>query len=138
MKKGQNEEVAVAEEVKDMEATAPEVDLEAGDDEVEGKVKKEKTAKKIKKLAARTAQLITYIQENQVEGKNSAELIFEGIFTIFGGFEEIPNYTSVLNMVAKYQEEPDKAKKILAPLSPEKKAIRKQKRAERLARKAKA
>lgn len=136
MKKGQNEEVAVAEEVKDMEATAPEVDLEAGD--VEGKVKKEKTAKKIKKLAARTAQLITYIQENQVEGKNSAELIFEGIFKIFGGFEEIPNYTSVLNMVAKYQEEPDKAKKILAPLSPEKKAIRKQKRAERLARKAKA
>lgn len=99
----------------------------------EVKVKKEKTPKKIKKLAARTAQLLTYVQNNQDE-KNAAELIFEGVFKIFGGYDEIPNYSSVLEVTTKYQEKPEAAEKILAPISPEKKAIRKQKRLERLAK----
>lgn len=118
--------------MKKEEVNSPEV-IEAVEKAAEVKVKKEKTPKKIKKLAARTAQLLTYVQDNQDE-KNAAELIFEGVFKIFGGYDEIPNYSSVLEMTTKYQEKPEAAEKILAPLSPEKKAIRKQKRLERLAK----
>ena len=118
--------------MKKEEVNSPEV-IEAVEKAAEVKVKKEKTPKKIKKLAARTAQLLTYVQNNQDE-KNAAELIFEGVFKIFGGYDEIPNYSSVLEMTTKYQEKPEAAEKILAPLSPEKKAIRKQKRLERLAK----
>lgn len=116
------------------DVNSPEVmETAAVEKAAEVKVKKEKTPKKIKKLAARTAQLLTYVQNNQDE-KNAAELIFEGVFKIFGGYDEIPNYSSVLEMTTKYQEKPEAAEKILAPLSPEKKAIRKQKRLERLAK----
>lgn len=118
--------------MKKEEVNSPEV-IEAVEKAAEVKVKKEKTPKKIKKLAARTAQLLTYVQDNQDE-KNAAELIFEGVFKIFGGYDEIPNYSSVLEMTTKYQEKPEAAEKILAPISPEKKAIRKQKRLERLAK----
>ena len=120
--------------MKKEDVNSPEVmETAAVEKAAEVKVKKEKTPKKIKKLAARTAQLLTYVQDNQDE-KNAAELIFEGVFKIFGGYDEIPNYSSVLEMTTKYQEKPEAAKKILAPLSPEKKAIRKQKRLERLAK----
>lgn len=120
--------------MKKEDVNSPEVmETEAVEKAAEVKVKKEKTPKKIKKLAARTAQLLTYVQDNQDE-KNAAELIFEGVFKIFGGYDEIPNYSSVLEMTTKYQEKPEAAEKILAPLSPEKKAIRKQKRLERLAK----
>lgn len=120
--------------MKKEDANSPEVmETAAVEKAAEVKVKKEKTSKKIKKLAARTAQLLTYVQNNQDE-KNAAELIFEGVFKIFGGYDEIPNYSSVLEMTTKYQEKPEAAEKILAPLSPEKKAIRKQKRLERLAK----
>lgn len=120
--------------MKKEDANSPEVmETAAVEKAAEVKVKKEKTPKKIKKLAARTAQLLTYVQNNQDE-KNAAELIFEGVFKIFGGYDEIPNYSSVLEMTTKYQEKPEAAEKILAPLSPEKKAIRKQKRLERLAK----
>lgn len=118
--------------MKKEDVNSPEV-IEAVEKAAEVKVKKEKTPKKIKKLAARTAQLLTYVQNNQDE-KNAAELIFEGVFKIFGGYDEIPNYSSVLEMTTKYQEKPEAAEKILAPISPEKKAIRKQKRLERLAK----
>ena len=118
--------------MKKEDVNSPEV-IEAVEKAAEVKVKKEKTPKKIKKLAARTAQLLTYVQDNQDE-KNAAELIFEGVFKIFGGYDEIPNYSSVLEMTTKYQEKPEAAEKILAPISPEKKAIRKQKRLERLAK----
>lgn len=118
--------------MKKEEVNSPEV-IEAVEKAAEVKVKKEKTPKKIKKLAARTAQLLTYVQNNQDE-KNAAELIFEGVFKIFGGYDEIPNYSSVLEVTTKYQEKPEAAEKILAPISPEKKAIRKQKRLERLAK----
>ena len=97
---------------------------------VEVKTKKEKVSKKIKKLAARSAQLINYIQANQ-EDREVTEVIIEGVFKIFGGFEELPDFTKVMEMVAKFQAEPDKAEKILAPLDEEKKAIRKEKREER-------
>lgn len=97
---------------------------------VEAKTKKEKVSKKIKKLAARSAQLINYIQAHQ-EDREVTEVIIEGIFTIFGGFEELPDFTKTVELVAKYQAEPDKAEKILAPLDEEKKAIRKEKREER-------
>lgn len=120
--------------MKKEDVNIPEVmETAAVEKAAEVKVKKEKTPKKIKKLAARTAQLLTYVQNNQDE-KNAAELIFEGVFKIFGGYDEIPNYSSVLEMTTKYQEKPEAAEKILAPLSPEKKAIRKQKRLERLAK----
>ncbi len=120
--------------MKKEDVNSPEVmETAAVEKAAEVKVKKEKTPKKIKKLAARTAQLLTYVQNNQDE-KNAAELIFEGVFKIFGGYDEIPNYSSVLEMTTKYQEKPEAAEKILAPLSPEKKAIRKQKRLERLAK----
>lgn len=120
--------------MKKEDVNSPEVmETAAVEKAAEVKVKKEKTPKKIKKLAARTAQLLTYVQDNQNE-KNAAELIFEGVFKIFGGYDEIPNYSSVLEMTTKYQEKPEAAEKILAPLSPEKKAIRKQKRLERLAK----
>lgn len=120
--------------MKKEDVNSPEVmETAAVEKAAEVKVKKEKTSKKIKKLAARTAQLLTYVQNNQDE-KNAAELIFEGVFKIFGGYDEIPNYSSVLEMTTKYQEKPEAAEKILAPLSPEKKAIRKQKRLERLAK----
>lgn len=119
--------------MKKEDVNSPEVMETAVEKAAEVKVKKEKTPKKIKKLAARTAQLLTYVQNNQDE-KNAAELIFEGVFKIFGGYDEIPNYSSVLEMTTKYQEKPEAAEKILAPLSPEKKAIRKQKRLERLAK----
>lgn len=120
--------------MKKEDVNSPEVmETTAVEKAAEVKVKKEKTPKKIKKLAARTAQLLTYVQNNQDE-KNAAELIFEGVFKIFGGYDEIPNYSSVLEMTTKYQEKPEAAEKILAPLSPEKKAIRKQKRLERLAK----
>lgn len=120
--------------MKKEDINSPEVmETAAVEKAAEVKVKKEKTPKKIKKLAARTAQLLTYVQNNQDE-KNAAELIFEGVFKIFGGYDEIPNYSSVLEMTTKYQEKPEAAEKILAPLSPEKKAIRKQKRLERLAK----
>lgn len=120
--------------MKKEDVNSPEVmETAALEKAAEVKVKKEKTPKKIKKLAARTAQLLTYVQNNQDE-KNAAELIFEGVFKIFGGYDEIPNYSSVLEMTTKYQEKPEAAEKILAPLSPEKKAIRKQKRLERLAK----
>lgn len=120
--------------MKKEEVNSPEVmETAAVEKAAEVKVKKEKTPKKIKKLAARTAQLLTYVQNNQDE-KNAAELIFEGVFKIFGGYDEIPNYSSVLEMTTKYQEKPEAAEKILAPISPEKKAIRKQKRLERLAK----
>lgn len=120
--------------MKKEDVNSPEVmETAAVEKAAEVKVKKEKTPKKIKKLAARTAQLLTYVQDNQDE-KNAAELIFEGVFKIFGGYDEIPNYSSVLEMTTKYQEKPEAAEKILAPLSPEKKAIRKQKRLERLAK----
>ena len=97
---------------------------------VEAKTKKEKVSKKIKKLAARSAQLINYIQAHQ-EDREVTEVIIEGVFTIFGGFEELPDFTKIVELVAKYQAEPDKAEKILAPLDEEKKAIRKEKREER-------
>lgn len=120
--------------MKKEDVNSPEVmETAAVEKAAEVKVKKEKTPKKIKKLAARTAQLLTYVQSNQDE-ENAAELIFEGVFKIFGGYDEIPNYSSVLEMTTKYQEKPEAAEKILAPLSPEKKAIRKQKRLERLAK----
>lgn len=120
--------------MKKEDVNSPEVmETAAVEKAAEVKVKKEKTPKKIKKLAARTAQLLTYVQNNQDE-KNAAELIFEGVFKIFGGYDEISNYSSVLEMTTKYQEKPEAAEKILAPLSPEKKAIRKQKRLERLAK----
>lgn len=120
--------------MKKEDVNSPEVmETAAVEKAAEVKVKKEKTPKKIKKLAARTAQLLTYVQNNQDE-KNAAELIFEGVFKIFGGYDEIPNYSSVLEMTTKYQEKPEAAEKILAPISPEKKAIRKQKRLERLAK----
>lgn len=120
--------------MKKEDVNSPEVmETAAVEKAAEVKVKKEKTPKKIKKLAARTAQLLTYVQNNQDE-KNAAELIFEGVFKIFGGYDEIPNYSSILEMTTKYQEKPEAAEKILAPLSPEKKAIRKQKRLERLAK----
>ena len=120
--------------MKKEDVNSPEVmETAAVEKAAEVKVKKEKTPKKIKKLAARTAQLLTYVQDNQDE-KNAAELIFEGVFKIFGGYDEIPNYSSVLEMTTKYQERPEAAEKILAPISPEKKAIRKQKRLERLAK----
>lgn len=120
--------------MKKEDVNSPEVmETAAVEKAAEVKVKKEKTPKKIKKLAARTAQLLTYVQDNQDE-KNAAELIFEGVFKIFGGYDEIPNYSSVLEMTTKYQEKPEAAEKILAPISPEKKAIRKQKRLERLAK----
>lgn len=120
--------------MKKEDVNSPEVmETAAVEKAAEVKVKKEKTPKKIKKLAARTAQLLTYVQNNQDE-KNAAELIFEGVFKIFGGYDEIPNYSSVLEMTTKYQEKPEAAEKILTPLSPEKKAIRKQKRLERLAK----
>lgn len=120
--------------MKKEDVNSPEVmETAAVEKAAEVKVKKEKTPKKIKKLAARTAQLLTYVQNNQDE-QNAAELIFEGVFKIFGGYDEIPNYSSVLEMTTKYQEKPEAAEKILAPLSPEKKAIRKQKRLERLAK----
>lgn len=120
--------------MKKEDVNSPEVmETAAVEKAAEVKVKKEKTPKKIKKLAARTAQLLTYVQNNQDE-KNAAELIFEGVFKIFGGYDEIPNYSSVLEMTTKYQEKPEAAEKILAPLSPEKKALRKQKRLERLAK----
>lgn len=120
--------------MKKENVNSPEVmETAAVEKAAEVKVKKEKTPKKIKKLAAHTAQLLTYVQDNQDE-KNAAELIFEGVFKIFGGYDEIPNYSSVLEMTTKYQEKPEAAEKILAPLSPEKKAIRKQKRLERLAK----
>lgn len=120
--------------MKKEDVNSPEVmETAAVEKAAEVKVKKEKTPKKIKKLAARTAQLLTYVQNNQDEN-NAAELIFEGVFKIFGGYDEIPNYSSVLEMTTKYQEKPEAAEKILAPLSPEKKAIRKQKRLERLAK----
>lgn len=120
--------------MKKEDVNSPEVmETAAVEKAAEVKVKKEKTPKKIKKLAARTAQLLTYVQNNQDE-KNAAELIFEGVFKIFGGYDEIPNYSLVLEMTTKYQEKPEAAEKILAPLSPEKKAIRKQKRLEKLAK----
>ena len=120
--------------MKKEDVNSPEViETAAVEKAAEVKVKKEKTPKKIKKLAARTAQLLTYVQDNQDE-KNAAELIFEVVFKIFGGYDEIPNYSSVLEMTTKYQEKPEAAEKILAPISPEKKAIRKQKRLERLAK----
>lgn len=120
--------------MKKEDVNSPEVmETAAVEKAAEVKVKKEKTPKKIKKLAARTAQLLTYVQNNQDE-KNAAELIFEGVFKIFGGYDEIPNYSSVLEVTTKYQENPEAAEKILAPISPEKKAIRKQKRLERLAK----
>lgn len=120
--------------MKKEDVNSPEVmETAAVEKAAEVKVKKEKTPKKIKKLAARTAQLLTYVQNNQDE-KNAAELIFEGVFKIFGGYDEIPNYSSVLEVTTKYQEKPEAAEKILAPISPEKKAIRKQKRLERLAK----
>ena len=107
----------------------PEVAAESIESEVVG-AKKEKVAKKIKKLAARSAQLIGYIQANQ-EGRNTAELIIEGVFKTFGGFDEVPDFAKVVEMVGKYQESPEKAEKILAPLDEEKRSARRTKRMQR-------
>lgn len=109
-------------------AVTPEVATEIESEAVA--TKKEKVAKKIKKLAARSAQLINYIQANQ-EGRNTAELIIEGVFKTFGGFEEVPGFAKVVEMVGKYQESPEKAEKVLAPLDEEKRSARRTKRIQR-------
>lgn len=122
-------QVATEEELESQDTE--EMDEELGDDTLDDKKdRSNRTTKKLRKAAARAAEMIALIANNTEDSDETA--IVKAAIKAFAQVDITGEDEGKFEILfATYKHSPDKRAKMLQPLSPEKRAERKAKRAAR-------